>query len=311
MTSGIREKAPLSRRCLRSATARRSQAFGALPSVFVNDVFTKQKWSPQYLLTGIAEARPALTYLYKQTPAPTVWFRSGQRPFIAVSPPHVRYRGIWSGSDSDFVPSPKPPVGNDSPASKWGVKRRKAVVTSTSGKKNAASVTKSNARADEFLARASPSQPRYPRSELVVPLSIRHARKAGTADDVWDLIHTLDEPYKKQNPWKPSGLLYRITCLLCCDSIKGRTKTNRYSWAEALRNTKHSSNAKDRIKSKHVARPLAILAEQMTTEKSKTDIVNTEADVRAVLALLHMYLRLPKPRSQQRLRLLLSLKEPS
>ncbi|KAG2985406.1 hypothetical protein JG687_00014380 [Phytophthora cactorum] len=222
--------------------------------------------------------------------------------------------GIWSGSYSDFVLSPKPPVGNDSPAAQRGVKRRKTGVTSTSGKKKAASVTKSNARADEFLARASPSPPRYPRSELDMHLSIRHARKAGAADDVWDLIHTLDEPYKKQNPWKPSNLLYRNICLLCCDFIKGRTKTNRYSWEDALRNTKHSSNAKYHNKSKHVAHPLAILAEQTTTEKAKTDIVNAEADVRAVLALLHMYLRLPKSRPQQRLRLLrllLSLKEPS
>ncbi|KAF1783317.1 hypothetical protein GQ600_9631 [Phytophthora cactorum] len=174
--------------------------------------------------------------------------------------PHVRYRRIWSGSDSDFVPSPKPPVGNDSPTAKWGVKRRKTGVTSTSGKKNITSVTKSNARAGEFIARASPSPPRYPRSELVVPLSIRHARKAGTADDFAAPQHLSVVRRLHQGPNEDESL----------------------QLAEALRNTKHSSNAKDRVKSKHVARPLAILAEQMTTEKAKTDISKREARERLI-----------------------------
>ncbi|ETP17705.1 hypothetical protein F441_07985 [Phytophthora nicotianae CJ01A1] len=103
-------------------------------------------------------------------------------------------------------------------------------------------------------------------------------------DDIWDLIHTLEVPYKKQNPWKKSRILYRDICLLCCEKIKSRAKTNMYSWEEALCNKTHASNAKDHVKLKH-ADPLAILADQSATEKSKTDVETAEADADAVLDL--------------------------
>lgn len=127
--------------------------------------------------------------------------------------------------------------------------------------------------------------PPSPVSELGVPLSVRHAQKAGASDSVWDLIHHLDEPYRKRNPWLPSGKPYHNLCLLCCESIKARAKTTRYSWEEALRNTKHASNAKDHIKSMHKDHPLAILAEQKVTEKAKDDVENAEAEARSVLDL--------------------------
>ncbi|KAI9992242.1 hypothetical protein PInf_017627 [Phytophthora infestans] len=115
-------------------------------------------------------------------------------------------------------------------------------------------------------------------SDLGVPLTVKHARKAGTTDDIWIISHTLDVPYKKQNPWKPSTQLYRNICLLCCDTIKSRSKTNPYSWEAALRNTKNASNAKDHIKLKHADHPLAIHAEQSATDKSRKDVESTEVD---------------------------------
>ncbi|KAG6977017.1 hypothetical protein JG688_00000818 [Phytophthora aleatoria] len=69
------------------------------------------------------------------------------------------------------------------------------------------------------------------------------------------------------------------------DAIKFRSKTNRYSWEEALRNTKNASNTKDHVKLKHADHPLAILAEQSATEKSMKDVEAAETDTQAVLDL--------------------------
>ncbi|ETO76582.1 hypothetical protein F444_08061 [Phytophthora nicotianae P1976] len=58
-----------------------------------------------------------------------------------------------------------------------------------------------------------------------------------------------------------------------------------YSWEEALCNKTHASNAKDHAKLKHADHPLAILADQSATEKSKTDVETAETDADAVLDL--------------------------
>ncbi|ETL41188.1 hypothetical protein L916_07771, partial [Phytophthora nicotianae] len=94
-------------------------------------------------------------------------------------------------------------------------------------------------------------------------------------DDIWDLIHTLEVPYKKQNPWKKSGILYRDICLLCCEKIKSRSKTHMYSWEEALCNKTHASNAKDHVKLKHADHPLAILADQNLTRGTGGAVAST------------------------------------
>lgn len=116
-----------------------------------------------------------------------------------------------------------------------------------------------------------------PTSKLGVPLTVKHLRKSCTTDDVWDLIHTLETPYKELTPWKPSVGEYHNICLLCCQMIQSRAKTNRFSWEEALRSTLNASNAKDHIKSKHADHPLAVLAEQSATEKSKAGVMDAEA----------------------------------
>ncbi|ETP00372.1 hypothetical protein F441_22208, partial [Phytophthora nicotianae CJ01A1] len=54
---------------------------------------------------------------------------------------------------------------------------------------------------------------------------------------------------------------------------------------DALRCTKNTSNAKDHIKTKHADHPLAVLAEQTTTQKAKAGIVNAEAGAEEVLDL--------------------------
>ncbi|KAE9010789.1 hypothetical protein PR002_g15261 [Phytophthora rubi] len=149
----------------------------------------------------------------------------------------------------------------------------------------AASTAESNPPYDGLIQIAPPSPPASPLSDLGVPASLKHFRKEGTTDDVWDLVHTLEKPYRKRNPWKPSRQLYCNLCILCCQDVQARTRTNRYSWEEALRNTKNASNAKDHIKSKHADHPLAKLAEQKTTQKAKNDVVRAEADAQAVLDL--------------------------
>ncbi|KAI9997735.1 hypothetical protein PInf_001666 [Phytophthora infestans] len=203
-------------------------------------------------------------------------------------------RDIWEGTDSDFTPSPDLSGVKDDdrvvkrrrtapgPAVKVSKKKTPLSTQTKAGKKKAA--PPSEAANSLFTAAPVPlSAP--PMSDLGVPLTVKHARKAGTTDDIWDLIHTLDVPYKKQNPWKPSTKLYRNICLLCCDTIKSRSKTNPYSWEAALRNTKNASNAKDHIKLKHADHPLAIHAEQRATDKSRKDVKSAEVDSASVLDL--------------------------
>ncbi|KAI9996870.1 hypothetical protein PInf_000133 [Phytophthora infestans] len=203
-------------------------------------------------------------------------------------------RDIWEGTDSDFTPSPDLSGVKDDdrvvkrrrtapgPAVKASKKNTLLSTQTNAGKKKAA--PPSEAANSLFTAAPVPlSAP--PMSDLGVPLTVKHARKAGTTDDIWDLIHTLDVPYKKQNPWRPSTQLYRNICLLCCDTIKSRSKTNPYCWEAALRNTKNASNAKDHIKLKHADHPLAIHAEQSATDKSRKDVESAEVDSASVLDL--------------------------
>ncbi|OWZ01418.1 hypothetical protein PHMEG_00027196, partial [Phytophthora megakarya] len=124
--------------------------------------------------------------------------------------------------------------------------------------------------------------PDSPVSDLGIPLSVTHSRKVGITDPVWDLVHVLDKPYRKRNPWKQSAQVYRNICLLCCEDVKARKRTTLYSWEEALRNTRHTSNAKDHIVSKHKDHPLAILVEHSITQKAKDDVVSAETDAQDV-----------------------------
>ncbi|ETO58629.1 hypothetical protein F444_22990 [Phytophthora nicotianae P1976] len=192
---------------------------------------------------------------------------------------------IWIGSDSDFIPSPD--LAEKTVVEPEAKRRRTSsstTTTSSSTRKRKDSSKKSKPSVASHLGSPSP-QPAAPVSELGIPLTIKHARRPRCPDDIWDLIHTLEVPYKKQNPWKKSGILYRDICLLCCEKIKSRSKTHMYSWEEALCNKTHASNANDHVKLKHADHPLAILADQSATEKSKTDVETAEADADAVLDL--------------------------
>ncbi|KAG1685732.1 hypothetical protein DVH05_008925 [Phytophthora capsici] len=198
------------------------------------------------------------------------------------APSTSRSNNIWAGSDSDFVPSPVQ-LGNktaERPAKRrkvtaCGAKKKTISVEPKTGEKRAAPTIVSTTAVNLEVPQDTEALP--PTSELGIPLTVNHARKSGTTDDVWDLIHTLEIPYKKQNPWKQSVGVYHNICLLCCQLTKSRAKTNRFSWEEALRNTRNASNAKDHIKSKHADHPLAILAEQSATDKSKADVTDAEA----------------------------------
>ncbi|ETO59338.1 hypothetical protein F444_22296 [Phytophthora nicotianae P1976] len=188
---------------------------------------------------------------------------------------------IWTGSDSDFLPSPEIASTSDTAVSERPVKRRKTAAKV----KRTKALESTTIRVDGCLDTVLPPTPTSPVSDLGVPLSVSHSRKIGATDSVWDLIHVLDKPYTKRNPWKPSAQVYRNICLLCCEKIKGRKKITPYSWEDALRCTKNTSNAKDHIKTKHADHPLAVLAEQTTTQKAKAGIVNAEAGAEEVLDL--------------------------
>ncbi|KAG1686409.1 hypothetical protein DVH05_006611 [Phytophthora capsici] len=126
---------------------------------------------------------------------------------------------IWTGFDSDFVPSPVQ-LGNktaERPAKRrkitaCGAKKNNISVESKPGKKRPAPTFLSTTAASPKFSQDTEALP--PTSELGIPLTVKHARKSGTTDDVWDLIHTLEIPYKKQNPWKQSvgGITF-----VCCD----------------------------------------------------------------------------------------------
>ncbi|KAG1702611.1 hypothetical protein DVH05_009560 [Phytophthora capsici] len=107
-------------------------------------------------------------------------------------------RNIWAGSDSDFVPSPEVAVASDTAVVR-PVKRRKVAA-----KGKVAKVKAVKPPLDGNLRSVLPPPPASPVSDLGVPLSLTHSRKVGTTDSVWDLIHVLDKPYRKRNPWKPS-----------------------------------------------------------------------------------------------------------
>ncbi|POM81552.1 Hypothetical protein PHPALM_460 [Phytophthora palmivora] len=106
-----------------------------------------------------------------------------------------------------------------------------------------------------------------------------HSRKVGTTDDVWNLIQHLEKPYKKRYPWKSSKTVYHGICVLCCENIKARSKAYCYTWEEALRTTKNTTNAHDHIKAKHAEHPLAVLADMKITQKSMTDVINAETGI--------------------------------
>ncbi|KUF82326.1 hypothetical protein AM588_10000360 [Phytophthora nicotianae] len=194
---------------------------------------------------------------------------------------------IWTGSDSDFVASPDirgegscVSVSRAPKRLKLG-KQTKLDYGGGDGKKKKPTNVKPVV-APGFVVVPDPAQS-SPVSDLGVPLSLRHARRAGLTDGVWDLIHHLDVPYQKRNPWQKSRKLYRNLCLLCCEDVKSRTKTTRYSWEDALCSTKNASNAKTHIKLMHADHPLAVLAEQKITDKAKDDIVGGEADACSIL----------------------------
>ncbi|GMF15904.1 unnamed protein product [Phytophthora fragariaefolia] len=194
---------------------------------------------------------------------------------------------IWAGSDSDFVPSPVLP-GDDTTTTEVRVsKRRKtaAVSIAIKSKRKKAPSTQIRQPSPGLVLSTPTSPPASTVSELGVSLSVQHSRKAVATDDVWDLVHSLDQPYTKRNPWKSSPAQYRNICILCCQDIRARTRPNRYSLEEALRNTKHASNAKDHIKSKHADHPTAVLAEMKTTQKAMDGVISAEADVQDVLYL--------------------------
>ncbi|POM63904.1 hypothetical protein PHPALM_20637 [Phytophthora palmivora] len=189
-------------------------------------------------------------------------FRPDTSTYSRAPPPN-----IWAGSDFDFVPSRVLP-GDDTTTTEERVsKRRKTSAASKTvkSKMKKAHSTKAGQPSPGVLLSTPTYPPASPVSELGVPLSVRYSRKAGTTDDVWDL--------------------YRDICILCCQAIQARTRTNSYIWEEALRNTNLASNVKDQIKAKHADHPLPVLAEMKTTQKAMDDVISAEVDVQTVLDL--------------------------
>ncbi|KAG6942802.1 hypothetical protein JG688_00017915, partial [Phytophthora aleatoria] len=76
---------------------------------------------------------------------------------------------------------------------------------------------------EESLIPKTPASLPSPVSQLGVPHSVKHSRKPGATDDVWNLIHSLELPYQKRNP---CSKLNRNICVLCCEDIQDRTKQN-------------------------------------------------------------------------------------
>ncbi|KAG1707330.1 hypothetical protein DVH05_026522 [Phytophthora capsici] len=222
--------------------------------------------------SALNESQSCVLHAYPGTGASTsAAAASSKRPVTHSSKASTN---IWTGSDSDFLPSPEIASTSGAAVSERPVKRRKIAAKEST-----------TIRVDGGLDNVLPPAPTSPVSDLGVPLSVSHSRKIGSTDSVWDLIHALDKPYTKRNPWKPSVQVYRNICLLCCEKIKGRKKITSYSWEDALRCTYNISNAKDHIKTKHADHPLAVLAEQSTTQKAKVDVVNVEAEAEEVLDL--------------------------
>ncbi|KAL3659078.1 hypothetical protein V7S43_015962 [Phytophthora oleae] len=131
-------------------------------------------------------------------------------PKVAALPSKLPSGNIWTGSDSDFALSPgdheeKHPIPEQRP-----IKRIKSGKQLKHGTAGLSANRKKNVKAVASTITIAPpgSPPRSPVSDLGVPLSVRHARKRGTTDEVWDLIHHLDEPYRKRNPWQPSVKVY-------------------------------------------------------------------------------------------------------
>ncbi|KAI9980675.1 hypothetical protein PInf_009991 [Phytophthora infestans] len=120
---------------------------------------------------------------------------------------------------------------------------------------------------------------------VVRPVKRRKVAAKGKVAKVKAIKPPLDGNLRSRNPWKPSTQVYRNICLLCCEEIKARKNTTPYSWEDALRSTKNTSNAKEHIKSRHADHPLAILAEQTTAQKAKDDVMSAEDDTRVVLDL--------------------------
>ncbi|EEY69749.1 uncharacterized protein PITG_06235 [Phytophthora infestans T30-4] len=239
--------------------------------------------------SALNESPSCVRVVYPEVSPPASASASGKRTITSGG-----LRDIWKGTDSDFTPSPDLSGVRDddrevkrqrtapSPAVNASKKKPPLSTQTKAGKKKAAP---SSEAADSLFTAAPIPLPAPPMSGLGVPLTVKHARKADTTDDLWDLVHTLDVPYKKKNPWKPSSQLYRSSCLLCCKTIKSRSKTNPYSLEEALRNTKNASNSKDHIKLKHADHFLAIFAEQSATDKSRKDVESAEVDSASVLDL--------------------------
>ncbi|POM76627.1 LOW QUALITY PROTEIN: Hypothetical protein PHPALM_6112 [Phytophthora palmivora] len=156
---------------------------------------------------------------------------------------------IWAGSDSDFVPSPVLPADDTTATEERVSKLRKTSAASKAvkSKMKKAPSTKAGQPSTGLLLSTPTSPPASPVSELGVSLSVRHSQKDGTTDDVWDLVHSLDRPYTKRDPWKPSPVQYRNICIFHPSTDKDKP----LQLGDTLRNTKHASHTKDHIKSKH------------------------------------------------------------
>ncbi|KAI9984068.1 hypothetical protein PInf_005358 [Phytophthora infestans] len=110
---------------------------------------------------------------------------------------------FWEGTDSDFTPSPDLSGVKDddsvvkrqrtapSPAVKASKKKTPLSTQTKAGKKKAAP---SSEAADSLFTATPVPLPAPPMSDLGVPLTVKHARKAGTTDDIWDLIQSDSSP---------------------------------------------------------------------------------------------------------------------
>ncbi|OWZ02320.1 hypothetical protein PHMEG_00026136 [Phytophthora megakarya] len=201
---------------------------------------------------ALNESQPCVLLVYPDTRAatpvqPTLFARS-------KGSTATRTRNIWAGSDSDFAPSPEVGAGSDFASEVRSVKRRETATSSKAAKSKPTNI------------KAVPPPPVLQSATLGLVLQIRFA-------------------LQKRNPWKPCAKMYRNICLLCCEEIIEREKKTPYTSEEALRITKHTSNAKDHITSKHKYYPLAVLAEQTIAQKAKDDVVSAEADTSDVLDL--------------------------
>ncbi|KAG1695049.1 hypothetical protein DVH05_020977 [Phytophthora capsici] len=184
---------------------------------------------------------------------------------------------IWTGPDSDFVPSPEVGPGLDTTTTRRPSKRRKIEAQGIA--------SRSAATTPRVDATEVPPPPSSPVSDLGVPLSVSHSRKVGATDPVWDLIHVYMILCVARILRAPQGLFPAVRRdLLPGLNVITTEKTNVAIYL-SRRLPRVPFLVRFIHKSKHGDHLLAVLAEQNTAQKATTDVLTAEADAEEVLDL--------------------------